>query len=262
MPSPDFLNPIANPIFLPLFAKTAVLFLASFLLIIAVNRFKLRGILGTKFGQIYIGWLILIPIYLLAILSGRIPGLLLLFGLACMAVREVVRIAGLPKAYLYALWFLSLWSIVLASYFTELFYSLPLVYFTVLTFVAIRLNDGEQGLLHLSISLFASIWIIFGISHFVLLAHLNNAIDSTRSLLLLIIFAVSLSDIGAYLVGRMFHKLNFLDRYKVASKISPNKTYAGILGHVVGAGFGIYIMSFLLQGYASVAKWTLCPDLS
>ena len=261
MPSPDFINPLSNPIFLPFIERTAFLFVIGFLLILISNRLEFKGLFKTNLGERYFGWLILTPIYLAGIFAGRIPGLLVLLIFVYLAIREISVVAKLPSAYKFTLIALAVWSLFLTSYYTQYFYSLPLFYFVVLTLVAIRMNDGERGFYHVAISLFASIWIIFGISHFVLLGHLNNTIDNTRSLLLLIILAVSLSDIGAYVFGRLFHKLNFLDAYRIAPNISPNKTYVGILGHIIGAGIGIYVMYFALGKYLPLYQWLIVTVL-
>ncbi len=261
MPSPNFLNPLLNPVFLPVILRTVTLFVVGFLAILAANRFHVKDIFASKLGQIYRGWLILTPIYFAGIFLGRIPGLIVIMIFMWLAVGEVSRIAKLPTAYKAGLLLLSACSLLVASYYTVYFYSLPLFYFIVITAIAIRRNDSKEGFMHFAISLFTSIWIIFSLSHFVLLAHLNNTIDPNRSLLLLVILAVSLSDIGAYIFGKLFHKLNFFDSFKIASNISPNKTYIGVIGHILGAAGGIAIMHFAVSGYLSLPQWALVAVL-
>lgn len=257
MPDSNFVNPFANPIFITILLRAAAVLVAGFVLLLSVKKFRAKELLESNIGKIYIGWLVLAPLYLLGIFLGGIPSLVVLFVLTSLALGEVVRLAQLPRVYFVTLLFLSVWSIVVASFFSGYFYSLPLFYFIVITGVAIRANDGTRGLYNAAVSLFASIWIIFALSHGVLLGHLNNQFDTTKSLLVLIVFATSLSDIGAYAFGKLFHKLNFLDQYKIASQISPNKTYIGILGHVLGAAAGIALVYFAVREYLPAYHWII-----
>ena len=255
MPSPYFVNPLFNPIFLPFVLEIALLFCAAFFILFAKNTFSFQNLFKTKIGQIYLGWALLVPIFVIGVFFGRIAGLLLLSILLLLAIREIVRVARLPRAYLYALSGFALGSIAVASFAPQFFFSLPIFYFVVLTLIPIQQNDSKQGLYHASISLFFSIWLIFGLSHFILLSDLSNSLDATRALPLLVIVASSLSDIGAFVFGKTFHKLHFFDSYKIASNISPNKTYIGIIGHVAGAALGVFIMYGVLHQYLPAYHW-------
>ncbi len=54
-------------------------------------------------------------------------------------------------------------------------------------------------------------------------------------LLLIVLFGVILTDIGAYFTGRTF------GGPKIAPSISPSKTWSGLLGGMLGAAAGIYL---------------------
>ncbi|MBP9866737.1 MAG: phosphatidate cytidylyltransferase [Candidatus Pacebacteria bacterium] len=261
MTDANFLNPLLNPIFLPVLVRVFVFFVVGFIILFAIERFNISRFKKGNLGQRFFGWAILVPIYLMGIFLGGIPSLIMLFVFMYLAIKELARLAGLPKIYTYSLYILSIWSIVTASFYTQYFYSLPLLYFIAVTFCAIRENDAKKSLQNAAITLFISIWVIFGLSHSILLGHLNNSIDSTKSLLLLIIFATTFSDIGAYVFGKFFHKINFLDSYKVASNISPNKTYIGLTGHILGAGLGIAGIYFVVGSYMSVYHWCVVAVL-
>lgn len=261
MPDANLVNPLLNPIFFPIIFKVATILILGFILILILEGFNFSKFKESNLGKIYIGWLILIPIYVLGIFLGGVPSLIVLFVFMSLAIREISRIANLPNVYKWSLLILSFWSIFVASFFVQYFYTLPLLYFIVITMIAIRSNDEKRGLMHASVSLFASIWIIFGLSHSVLLGHLNNNLDNTKSLLLLIVFATSLSDIGAYVFGKFFHHIGFLDQYKIAPNISPNKTYIGLIGHIIGAGGGIWIMYFALGHYLPLFQWIIISIL-
>ena len=255
MPSEYLINPLTNPIFLPVIARAAIVFAAGFLLILIRNRFSFAEFRRSTLGKIYLGWLILAPAYLVAIFTGRLLGLALLLTLAIIAIKEISRVAGLHRTYSWALYVLAALSLAVTSFTPAYTLSLPLAYFMVISFVAIRRNDGAAGFHHLALSMFTAIWVLFGLSHFVLLSNFNNSLDTTRSLLILMVFTVSLSDIGAYVFGKLFHAIGFLDRYKIANRISPHKTYIGILGHIIGAAGGVWLLYFAVRGYLPVGHW-------
>ena len=54
-------------------------------------------------------------------------------------------------------------------------------------------------------------------------------------LLLMVLFGVVLTDVGAYFAGRTF------GGPKIAPTISPSKTWSGLLGGMLGAAIGIYL---------------------
>ena len=255
MQDPNILNPLNNPIFFPVLYRFAFLFAAGFVLIFMLNRFKLKDIWRTNVGKRYYSWLIIGALYLGFVFLGGIPAIIFLFAIMALAIWEVGKMTRLPKIYAYALYLLAATSIIITSYFPDNFYILPILFFTILTTLTIGRND-ERGFSCLSISFYAAIWIIFFLSHFILLGHLNNDLDNTKSLLLLIGFAVPLADIGAYVIGKPLSK-TFLNKYKIASKISPKKIWAGAIGDILGAGIGISIMYFAIKPYFSVTQLIL-----
>lgn len=257
----NFLNPFSNPIFYQVMLRTIGVFLAGFILILILNKFKLKNIWKTNIGQRYLSWLFIGPIYIITILLGENPGMFILISILILAIWEVSKITKLPKEHIIALYFMSIVSIFVATKYSMFFYSLPLFYYLVLSFVAIKRNDAKKGLFNTALAMYISIWIIFSLSHFVLLGDLNTQIDTTRSLLLLIGFAVPLSDIFAYIVGKFFNKINFLDKYKIASNLSPKKTYIGTLGNIIGAGLGIGIMFFAIKTYLPWYHWIILSIL-
>ncbi len=252
---PTILNPLANQIFIPVVWRVIWVFALGFLLIITLNKFRLRGIWRGELGKRYLSWLVLALLYLFTIFLGGNFSLIILALLLVFAIWEFSAISKIPKSYEISMYVLAVISVVVASYFQLYFYALPLIYFAVVSYITIRRNDAKQGFHYNSITLYALIWIVFSLSHFVLLGHLNNDLDqklfgyNTKALLVLLGFAVPLSDVGAYVVGKFFHKTGFLDQYKIASKISKNKTFVGVAGNIIGALLGLWIMWFALRFY-------------
>jgi phosphatidate cytidylyltransferase len=253
MQDPNFINPLSNPIFIEVVKRFFWVFLLGLVLIFVLNKFSFREIWKKELGKRYLSWLVLGVILLFFISVGGILSLVFLFLITILAIFELVKMSNLPKTYWYGLIFLSFVSIIIVSFFPQNFYMLPILYFMVWTLIPIRIND-KKGFFNSSVSLYASIWIIFALCHFVLLGHLNNSFDNTKALLFLVLFAVPLADIGAYVFGRMFSKIEFFNKFKIAENISPKKIWAGILGDIIGAGIGIWIMYFAIQNYFSIVQ--------
>lgn len=258
METPDFINPFHSPLFSPLLGRLLIVYAVAGLVIALVSWNKpWHEAVRSNLVQRYIGWLILTPIYLIGVFSGRISGLIIASLLIIGAVMEFGKIAGLKASYRVSMVLLAVWSIITASYFTKYYYTLPLLYFLVYTGLAIRQNDAKASFTSAAFAMYGSIWLIFSLGHIVLLAHLNDSLDNTHILLFLVLFAVACADIGGYIFGKLFHKLRFLDNYKVAAALSPNKTYIGTLGYIIGAGFAIWLLYFGLRPYLSPWLWVL-----
>ncbi len=88
---------------------------------------------------------------------------------------------------------------------------------------AIALLQGKFNFDDAAMALFGSIYIGYGFKYFLLIR-----IEGLR-LLLLALFIVWATDIGAYLIGRK------LGKHKLAPHISPNKTIGGAVGGLIMA---------------------------
>jgi phosphatidate cytidylyltransferase len=229
------------------------LFAAGFVLILLLKKFDFSGLWKGELGKRYLSWLVIGLVFMLFVFLGGIPSLIFIYLIMILAIWEIYKMARLPKSYFYTLIILAAISVIVTSFLEIKFYILPLIYFASLTTLTIRRND-PKGFSNLAVSLYSSIWIIFFLCHFILLGHLNNDLDSTKALLFMVGFAVPLADIGAYVFGRMFSKIEFLNKFKIADKISPKKIWAGVIGDIIGAGIGIWIMYFAVGSYFSILQ--------
>ncbi len=255
--SPHFLNPFDNPIVPAVLLRLGLIYGIAFILILLIKKGNLRSVFSSNVGQRLIGWLILTPIFFIGVFCGGIPGLIVLFIFTAGAILEYAKIAHLTPSFRNALILLSVISLLIVGFMPNSFYVLPLVYFLVITPLAIRLNTPDKSFLQASISMYGAIWIIFSLCHLVLLTRLSLQFDSTRALTFLVIFAVALADIGGYIFGKLFHHFKVLDNYKVADKLSPNKTYIGTLGYIIGALMGISLFYFAVGPYMNVVQWIM-----
>ena len=254
--SPDFVNPFSTPLFNALLGRLLIFYaIAGFLILALTYRKGLAHLRNSNLGLRYIGWLLLTPLYLVGVFCGRIPGIAITMLFVVGAVLEYSKIAKLPTSFRVGMVIAALWSVITAAYFTAYFYSLPLVYFLIFTALAIRQNNVKTSFSSASHAIYGSIWLGFSLSHIVLLSEFNNSLDHSRILPFLVLFAVACADIGGYVFGKLFHKLGILDKYKVAKQLSPNKTYVGTLGYIIGAGLAIWVLYFGLHQYLSPVLW-------
>jgi phosphatidate cytidylyltransferase len=60
---------------------------------------------------------------------------------------------------------------------------------------------------------------------------------------------VAFSDVGAFCLGKA------VGGPKLAPHLSPNKTWGGVLGNILGAGLALALVAFALPG---LSLWQLC----
>jgi phosphatidate cytidylyltransferase len=261
MPTPLWTNPLDYPTFLPVITVVAAVFLGSGMALLLLFRGNLYRFQQTNLGQRYLGWLMLAPLFLAGIYTGRVGGLAVLLGFMLIALNEAARLVNLPAVWKHTLFLLAAASVLASSELPALFFILPVFYFVILTSLAIHLNDPARGYRALTASLFASLWIIYSGAHFVLLSRLDNAVGGNRILLAALLLAVAFADIGAYLVGKATAPLALAKRLLIAPRLSPRKTYLGALGHIAGAALGLLLLGPYLRDALPPAHWITAASL-
>jgi phosphatidate cytidylyltransferase len=103
----------------------------------------------------------------------------------------------------------------------------------------------ELSVRHLAFAVLGWGYIAWFLAHFMLI---DRYITGGIGILLALGFGTALSDVGAFVVGKRFGKR------KLAPRLSPNKTWAGALGNLLGAYLGIGVMAFALPGHL---RWLL-----
>ncbi|HEX2185412.1 MAG TPA: phosphatidate cytidylyltransferase, partial [Chloroflexota bacterium] len=100
-------------------------------------------------------------------------------------------------------------------------------------------QDVRSGTRHLAFAALGFGYLALMLGHVLLL---YRHIPGGPGILLALGLAIALSDIGAFVTGRLF------GRRKLAPILSPNKTWAGLAGNVLGAFAGLALMGFALPG--------------
>src|SRR5205085_2300280 len=102
---------------------------------------------------------------------------------------------------------------------------------------------------HLAFAALGWGYVAWLLAHLVLLA---RYVEGGAGLLLMIGLATALSDVAAFVLGKRF------GRRKLAPRLSPNKTWEGTIGSLIGAYAGAGLMAFALP---SGLPWILVAAL-
>lgn len=220
---------------------------------------KGRELWRSEFGRRIIGWSIVAPIYLASIFVNPLLGFGVIALVMLLGLSEVHRMAKLPMRFTLTLGALAIITAVVAHIDPSRIYALPILYFFVVTTAAVLINDAKKSLELAMLGLFTCVWIFFSLAHFELLTRLSMARLGNVGLLVLIGFAVPLSDVFAYLVGKGIARFDRTPR--IASHISKNKTVAGALGNVIGASLGVLVAWYAIPGLLTTWKWIVLGTL-
>lgn len=174
----------------------------------------------------YLSWLVLVPLMGGPVLLGAAWTIAGVGALSLLCYREFARATGLFRERLVSVVVvigILLVTFAVADHWYDLFVALfPLV--TVLIAAAAIVEDRPKGYIQrTALGIFALAF--FGSCY----GHLGYIADDARyrPLILLILFAVELNDVFAYLSGRLFGSR------RLAPNTSPNKTWAGSIGAVM-----------------------------
>ena len=232
----NFKNPFADPLFGTTAVRLGILFGGALLAIVAIVRGRVLRLGQNVLFQRWRTWAVIAPIYVLAVLGGSVPTMLFIVALTFQGLREYGHLTGMPKPYRLVLYAMAIVVAPSALISMDVYYLLPPLLLTIAT-VQPLVFDEPDGIRHLAFAALGWGYLAWFLSHFVLIAHW---IDGGPGILIALGLAVAMSDVGAFVVGKA------LGKHQLAPRISPNKTWEGIIGNVLGAYAGVAILSFAL----------------
>lgn len=232
-------NPFAHPLFEPTAIRIAGLLALALLLILIVERgrFDRSSVLVQRIGS----WAVMAPLFTLSVFARGVVSFGLVVFMTVQAVREYARLVKLQRAYASALMVYGLFALaVTAASGNRFFLFLPLGAFALASLVPLfRLSrvatDPKAEVMQGAATVLGYMWIPLFLSFFVLIGRVE---PDAVAILLLFGFAVALSDVLAFTVGKV------AGGPRLAKAVSPNKTWAGAAGNVIGAYAAFALMSF------------------
>lgn len=220
------------------------LFAAGAVLTLVLGRFDLKRIMGGELGARYIGWLILTPLYLLALFTNVRVGAALVLIAMMFSIIEYSRAAQLHRSQRLFLHISAVLTLLVVIFEPGLFAGLPVLVLFILTAVPILSNAPEQLHGRVRLVLYGYMYVVWSLAHGVLMLRLPDG----KGLLLVAIVGCALADIGAYVVGKQ------IGRTVIAPRINPNKAWEGVLGDLIGAAIAVALFHYIIPSYR---LWTV-----
>ena len=245
-----FLNPFGSELFLPTAYRLAALLGLGFLVILFRSQSRVQHVKGDILFLRWRTWVIIAPVYLLAVLGGQIPTAILVALLGIEAQREYANLVHLPRQYRVVLFVFGLIPAPVALIGLDAFYLLPPLLLIVATLQPLTFGDVRQGVRHLSFAAVGWAYMSWFLAHAVLI---HKWLEDGPGVLLTVGTGVAVSDVGAFIVGKTFGK------HKMAPRISPNKTYEGAIGNFLGAYLGVGLLHFALPEKTMLILFALPP---
>jgi phosphatidate cytidylyltransferase len=230
-------NPLASPLFAPTLSVLFVVLAVGLFGLVLAERHNLRQLHRSVLLQRWAVWACIAALYSLAVLSGSLILLLLLTGLVVQAVREYARLVGLPALYRVVLLGASVLMGPLAVWQPAAFFGVLPLLLIAATLQPLLTQDVHGGMRWLALAALGFAYLPLLLGHLLLI---DVWLAGGPGLLLALGLAIALSDVGAFTVGKA------LGRHRLSPLISPNKTWEGTAGNVVGAYVGVGIMHFAL----------------
>jgi phosphatidate cytidylyltransferase len=233
----------------PVIERLLWVFGTGFLLVVVFNIKNLKGIFNSEAWKRYLGWLLIAPVFLTGVVFGGLISILITGFLMYSSIREFTLMEELPSKFYVVLLMSGLLSMLVAIFKPEIMLMLPFLYLVITAGVAIFTKTPQNMIHKVYIVLFGSVWICYSIPHMCLFRTIENG----QGLLVLIGFAVALSDIGTYSFGKLFNKIGLGGaEFCIAQNISPNKTWIGTAGAFIGAATATVMFSGIAGGLNAV----------
>ncbi|MEU8485632.1 phosphatidate cytidylyltransferase [Streptomyces sp. NPDC048641] len=208
------------------------------------SRLRMRAELRRRWRT----WALSAPLFIGAFFVGRAGAFVLAAGLGVVAVGEYARMAGLPRAERAVLVAAAIAVPGAALAGPDPRTTGALLVLAVLA--AVCAGDAEQGFTRACRTLFGLLWIPVSLSGLVLLGDTALAVG----------VAVAFGDVGAWCGGTALGRREPLARR--LSPLSPNKTWAGVLGAAVATAAALAAVgAFTPVLWAAVLAGCVLGDL-
>ncbi len=200
-----------------------------------MNMLKPRIITGVLYIAFIFGLIFLLPETGFAIAMGFI---------SCFMLFEWMKMAGIDESHYRMLWLLPFVALLCMSAWwkpAQIFFILFALVFWFLALVFLIMRQLYQVPLKLLSGVEMIIAYLVLVPMFAALMHLRALPEGPLWILMLFVMLWS-SDTFAYVAGNLF------GRHKLAPKISPGKTWEGLLGGIVLTVVALYLYEYFVMG--------------
>jgi phosphatidate cytidylyltransferase len=230
-------SPLADPLFWPTATTLGAILLAGLLLLLLVERRHLHELHRRVLFQRWAVWAVIAPLFSLAVLGGRLAMLALTALIVWQGLREYAGLVGLPPLYRTVLFGFGLLALPLTLLSPEALFSVLPIFLIVGTLQPLLTQDVKAGIRTFALAAFGFAYLPLLLGHLLLI---HAWIPGGTGILLVIALATALSDVGAFTIGKLF------GRHPLSPIVSPNKTWEGVIGNVLGAAVGTWLLAFAL----------------
>ncbi len=234
-------NPLADPQFFDLALRLGIVLGGSLVLLLVTNITRLSTLWKTTMWNKFVVWLVMAPLMLVVVYAGYAFYLPLLLFLLFQSTLEYIRLVKIPRFHRNLLWINQGILALVISLAPAYFMILPGVHFLLVISAISLKNRLDQAVQRMFATFFGTIWLGFAIA---LLAHFFHHPKGAH-LLVLLIAMVALSDVLAFFMGKLGRILKIGDQ-PLASNLSPNKVWFGVLGNMIGTTSAFFIFQGVL----------------
>lgn len=223
-------------LWIPTMTRIAQIFAGGGLLVWVAGKGNWQRIRQGELGARYIGWLLLVPLPLIAILLGGIVGGLVWAGFVALAIREYARAARLHPRDHQQIHLAALLTFPVAILQPLWVAPLPGVMMLLLTLIPILKGQPEALFKRAQPAFWGYLYIIWTLAHAILLYQLPYG----KGWLIVAATGCAFADVGAYCIGKLIGK------HPIAPSIHPKKAWEGLLGNLLGATLAVACFAWWL----------------
>jgi phosphatidate cytidylyltransferase len=235
-------NPVANSLFLPTAYAFSGVLAVGLGAIIAAERGRIGRIARSVLFQRWRTWVVIAPVFGLAVLAGPVTMATLIGATALVALLEYSVMAGVRGWQRLVLLASGVAVVAVALAAPDVLLTIVVLTLLALAVAGLREANGD-GFRSSALAFLGLAYIPLLLAHAVLIA---DGIEDGSGLLLALGLAVAMSDVAAFTCGKLF------GRRQLAPRVSPNKTWAGVGGNFLGAYAAFTVMHFALP---DIALW-------
>lgn len=223
-------------LWMPTMTRVAEIFAGGGLLVLLAGKGNWQKIRHGELGARYFGWLLLVPLPLLAILIGGIVGTLVWAGMLWLALREYAKATSLHLHDRRRLYIAALVTLGVVVGQPQWFAPLPVVMMLLLTLIPILKGQPDTLIGRSQPTFWGYLYIVWTLAHALLLYQIPNG----WGWLVIAGTGCAFADVGAYCIGKLIGK------HPIAPLIHPKKAWEGLLGNLLGATLALSLFGWLI----------------